>query len=122
MKIKIISIGLIVLTIAFSILCCLNIFNNSRSFYERELDETHQELLENLEFQDELKGYGSRYYKQLDTVETAEESLREWMWTCQQKINAYKQKSLIFGLAAVGCGISTVVLIIINKKRKVCLL
>lgn len=119
MKIKIVSIGLIILTIVFSILCCLNIFSDSRKYYEQQLDETHQSLVENLEFQDELKSYGSRYYKQLDTVKTAEEALRDWMWDCQQAINEYEQKALIFGLIAVGCGVTTIVFIIVNKKRKV---
>ena len=118
-KIKVISICLIALTFVFCILCFSNIFNDSRKYYEEQLDETHQSLVDNLDFQDELNGYGDRYSGELGVAENSEEVLRDWMWECQQKINEYKQKTLIFALLAGGCGISAIVLIIINNKRKV---
>ena len=119
MKIKIISIILIVLTIVFSILCCLNIFSDSRKFYEKELEVTHQALVDNLDFQEEYDGYGNRYASELDLAQSSEEALRDWMWDCQQAINEYKQKALIFGLLAAGSGITSIIFIIVNKKRKV---
>lgn len=118
-KIKIISICLIVLTFVFGILCFSNIFSDSRKYYEEQLDKTHQSLVDNLDFQDELNGYGDRYSDELDLTESSEEVLRDWMWDCQQAINEYEQKALIFGLLAVGCGVTTIVFIIVNKKRKV---
>ena len=118
MKLKIISIGCIVLTIVFSILCCSNIFNDSRKYYEEQLDETHQSLVHNLDFQDELNGYGDRYSGELGLAESSEEVLRDWMWECQQAINEYEQKALVFGILAGISGISAIIFIIL-KKRKV---
>ena len=100
MKLKIVSISFVILTIAFSILSCSNIFNNSRKYYEEQLDETRQALLENIEFQEELESHGNRYNNELSLTENSEEALREWMRDCQQEINEYKQKALIFGLFA----------------------
>ncbi len=119
MKLKIVSISLIVLTVVFSILCFSNIFSDSRKYYEEQLAETHQSLVDNLDFQDELNGYGNRYSNELGVVESSEEALRDWMWSCQQKINEYKQKVFVFGLLAGVSGIAAIVITIIDRKRKV---
>lgn len=118
-QIKIISICLIALTFVFGILCFSNMFNDSRKYYTEELEKTHQSLVENIDFQEELESYGNKYNNELNLTENSEEVLRDWMWECQQEINEYKQKTLIFSLLAGGCGISAIVLIIINNKKKV---
>ena len=119
MKLKVFSISFLALTILFSALAVFNVFNDTRSWYESELETTHQALLDNLEFQDELESYGDRYNAQQSLTESSEDALRDWMWECQKAINEYEQNTLIFGLLAGVCGITTVVLIIISKKRKV---
>lgn len=117
-KLKIVSICLIALTVLFGILCFSNIFNSSRKYYESELNATHQALLGNLDFQDEYGDYGDRYGNELNLAKTSEEVLRDYMWECQQIINEYKQKAMIFGIFAGVFGVA-VAFIVVKRKREV---
>ena len=136
---RIISLGLAVVTVIFLILTIVAYSNHQKlekahsddgsyDYYVKEYETYANEVYETREFIRELEaeGYGKRYETQIDAMEDSIDSMEDWMDTCMQKMKKIEKKnkqiekankqSKAYMIITIICVLSTGVTFVASRK------